>query len=124
MSRPLSPHLTWYTPQITSTLSIMHRFSGAALSVGAVGLAWWVIAVAVGGGVYAGTAWAYGSIIGQVVLFLWTIALAFHLCNGIRHLCWDVDIGFDMPTVNRSGVVVLVMTAVLTIVVWLIVLFA
>lgn len=121
MSRPISPHLTWYKPQITSTLSIMHRFSGIALSVGALGLAWWVVATAIGGDTYAGTAWLYGTVGGQTVLVLWTIALAFHLCNGIRHLCWDADIGFDMASVNRSGVAVLVMTAVLTIVIWLVV---
>lgn len=120
MSRPLSPHLTWYQPQITSTLSIMHRFSGLALSLGAVALAWWVVAVAIGGGAFAVTAWLYGSIGGQIVLFLWTIALAFHLSNGIRHLFWDADVGFSMTAVNRSGVAVLVVTAVLTIVVWLI----
>lgn len=124
MSRPLSPHLTWYKPQITSTLSILHRFSGIALSVGVVALAWWVVAVAIGGGMYAYTAWLYTSLGGQVVLFCWTLALAFHLSNGVRHLCWDADVGFDMPTVNRSGIAVLVMTAVFTIAIWLIVFLA
>ena len=122
MSRPTSPHLTWYKPQITSVLSIMHRMSGMALGIGAVALAWWVVAVAYGGGVYAGTALVYGSIVGQVLMFLWTIALAFHLCNGIRHLFWDMDVGFDLTSVYRSGWAVLVMTALLTIAVWLIVL--
>lgn len=121
MSRPLSPHLTWYKPQITSTLSFMHRFSGIVLAVGSIGLSWWVVAAALGGGAYATTTWVYGSVGGTVVLILWTIALAFHLSNGIRHLFWDVDIGFDMTAVNRSGVAVLIMTAVLTAAVWLIV---
>lgn len=122
MNRPLSPHLTWYKPQITSTLSILHRLSGIALAFGAVALAWWVIAVAIGGDVFAATAWLYASVGGQILLFLWTIALTFHLSNGIRHLFWDADMGFSMTAVNRSGVAVLVMTALLTIVVWLIVL--
>ncbi len=124
MNRPLSPHLTWYKPQITSTLSILHRFTGVALALGAVALSWWVLAVAIGGDTYADTAWLYTSIGGQVVLFGWTIALAFHLSNGIRHLCWDAGIGFEMATVNRSGIGVLVATAVLTVAVWLIVLLA
>lgn len=123
MSRPLSPHLTWYKPQITSTLSILHRFSGIALGVGAVALAWWVVAVAIGGATYAGTARWYTSIIGQVFLFGWTLALAFHLSNGVRHLLWDADVGFDMPSVNRSGIAVLILTALFTIAIWLIVLF-
>ncbi|HET7267224.1 MAG TPA: succinate dehydrogenase, cytochrome b556 subunit [Oleiagrimonas sp.] len=124
MSRPLSPHLTWYQPQITSTLSILHRFSGIALAVGTIALAWWVVAIAIGGSTYADTAWLYTSIGGQVVLFCWTLALAFHLSNGIRHLFWDVGTGFDMRSVNRSGIAVLVMTTVFTITIWLIVLLA
>ncbi len=122
MSRPLSPHLTWYKPQITSTLSILHRFTGIALAVGAVALSWWVVAAAAGGGIWSTTAWLYSSIGGQVVLFCWTIALAFHLSNGIRHLFWDAGIGFEMHTVNRSGIAVLVMTTLLTAAVWLVVL--
>lgn len=119
MSRPVSPHLTWYKPQITSTLSVFHRASGIALVIGTVGLAWWVIATAVGGGIYTGTAWFYSTVGGQVVLILWTLALVFHLCNGIRHLFWDADIGFTMTAVNRSGIAVLVMTALLTLAIWL-----
>lgn len=121
MTRPVSPHLTWYKPQITSTLSILHRFSGVALTVAAVVLGWWVIAVAIGGPAYTATAWFYTSIIGKILLVCWTVALAFHLSNGIRHLFWDVDIGFSMAAVNRSGIAVLVMTAMLTLAVWLIV---
>src|SRR5699024_8587044 len=97
------------------------RFSGVALALGAIGLSWWVVAVAIGGGVYATTSWLYSSLGGTIVLILWTIALAFHLCNGIRHLCWDADIGFEITTVNRSGIAVLALTAVLTAAVWLIV---
>lgn len=119
MSRPLSPHLTWYKPQITTVLSVLHRFSGIALTLGAVALAWWVVMVALGGDLYATTALVYTSIGGQVVLFLWTIALAFHLSNGIRHLFWDIGVGFEMSTVNRSGIAVLIMTALLTIAIWL-----
>ena len=35
-SRPLSPHLQVYNPQITSILSILHRMFGVALCGGAV----------------------------------------------------------------------------------------
>ena len=33
INRPLSPHLTIYKPQLTSTFSIFHRISGAFLGV-------------------------------------------------------------------------------------------
>lgn len=120
MARPLSPHLTWYKPQITSVLSILHRGTGIALTIGSIALAWWVIAIAVGGSTYHVTAGLYGSIVGLIFLFGWTVALCFHLANGIRHLFWDAGYGFEMTTVNRSGIAVLVATAVLTVAVWVI----
>lgn len=41
MQRPLSPFMfpIWYRFQITSLLSILHRFSGIALAVGSILLA-------------------------------------------------------------------------------------
>ncbi|MGB1086852.1 MAG: succinate dehydrogenase, cytochrome b556 subunit, partial [Alphaproteobacteria bacterium] len=34
-SRPISPHLQIYRPQVSWTLSIAHRIAGIGLSVGA-----------------------------------------------------------------------------------------
>ena len=44
MEHPLSPFMfpTWYRFQITSVLSILHRFTGIALAVGSILLAWWL----------------------------------------------------------------------------------
>ena len=57
MERPLSPFMfpTWYRFQITSVLSILHRLTGIALAVGSILLAWWLVAVAAGGEVFAAT---------------------------------------------------------------------
>jgi succinate dehydrogenase / fumarate reductase cytochrome b subunit len=51
MERPLSPYMfpTWYRFQITSVLSILHRFTGIALALGSIVLAWWLVAVGAGG---------------------------------------------------------------------------
>ena len=50
--RPLSPHLQVYRWQITMTMSILHRATGVAITVGAFALAWWLMAVAAGGDTY------------------------------------------------------------------------
>jgi succinate dehydrogenase / fumarate reductase cytochrome b subunit len=57
MERPLSPFMfpTWYRFQITSALSILHRLTGIALAVGSILLAWWLVAVASGGELFAAT---------------------------------------------------------------------
>ena len=47
-SRPLSPHLQIYRPQLTSVLSILHRMTGGALVIGTLLLVYWLTAAAAG----------------------------------------------------------------------------
>ena len=126
MERPLSPFMfpVWYRFQITSALSILHRLTGIALTVGSILLAWWLVAVAAGGEVFAATHALLASPIGMALLFLWSGAFFYHLCSGIRHLAWDAGYGFEIHHAYRSGYVVLAATAVLTGASWLYVLVA
>jgi succinate dehydrogenase / fumarate reductase, cytochrome b subunit len=116
--RPLSPHLQVYRWQITMTMSILHRVTGMALVVGALGLVWWLMAVAAGGESYARAARLLASPVGLVLLFGFSAALVYHLLNGIRHLLWDVGWGFEIPEVYRSGWTVAVLTMVFTALIW------
>jgi succinate dehydrogenase / fumarate reductase cytochrome b subunit len=115
-NRPLSPHLQVYRPQLTSMLSILHRITGVALSVGTILLVYWLIAVASGPSAFATAGAIFGSWIGRLLMLGWTFALFFHLANGIRHLFWDTGRGLDIPTVYASGWTVVIAAAVLTIV--------
>jgi succinate dehydrogenase / fumarate reductase, cytochrome b subunit len=121
MERPLSPFMfpSWYHFQIGSALSILHRLAGIALSVGSILLAWWLIAVAAGGQIFAATHAFLASPIGVLLLFLWSVAFFYHLCNGVRHLVWDSGHGFELRTARLSGYAVLAATVVLTVVAWL-----
>ena len=56
--------------------------------------------------------------IGLIVLFGFSAAFYYHLCNGIRHLVWDFGKGFELPTVRRNNLLVLAGAAVLTIGTW------
>ena len=120
-SRPLSPFMIgpYYKPQLTSILSITHRATGVGLSVGALVLVYWLVAVAAGPDAYAKAQHFLNSPFIVLLLFLWTWALFYHLCNGIRHLCWDAGYGFEIPTVYKSGKAVVVASVVLTGLVWL-----
>jgi len=99
-------------------MSILHRVSGVILTVGAFGLAWWLLAVADGGDGYARAAAATASPVGKFFLFGFSLALVYHLLNGIRHLLWDAGIGFEIPELYRSGWTVAVLTIVLTVLIW------
>ena len=118
-NRPLSPHLQVYRPQLTSMLSIFHRITGVALAAGTLLLVYWLAAAAGGEESYAVAQGLIGSVFGQLLLFGWTVALFYHLSNGIRHLFWDAGYGFELPTVYRSGQAVLVATVLLTLGSWL-----
>ena len=117
-SRPRSPHVQVYRPQLTSVLSFGHRLSGLFLSLGAVLLVGWLLAAATEAQTFTYlNAWL-GSALGLFLLFIWTLALFFHLCNGIRHLLWDAVIGFELVDIYRSGWIVVFSSIGLTLVTW------
>jgi len=116
--RPLSPHLQIYQPQLTSLMSILHRLSGVFLSLGTVVLAYWLIAAASGVESYQQAQDLLGSWLGLLFLFGWSFALFYHLCNGIRHLFWDIGLGMDIKMVYLSGKLVLIASLVLTALAW------
>lgn len=119
-NRPLSPHLQVYRPQLTSVLSILHRATGIALSVGALYLATWVIYAASSPKAYALFQGFNGSIVGRIVLGGWLFSAFFHLCNGIRHLFWDAGYGFELKDAYRSGWIVVGVSLVATALSWIV----
>src|SRR5467141_3900808 len=126
MERPLSPFMfpTWYRFQITSVLSILHRLTGIALVVGSILLAWWLVAVAAGGEVFAATHAFIASPIGVLLLFGWSVPFCDPRCSRSRHLAGDAGYGFEIPDAYRGGYAVLAATVVLTVLAWLYVVLA
>jgi succinate dehydrogenase / fumarate reductase, cytochrome b subunit len=118
--RPLSPHLQIYRPQLTSVLSISHRFTGLALCVGTLLLVWWLVALASGPEAFAVAQGFIGSWLGRLMLLGWTFSLFYHLANGIRHLSWDAGYGFSIKSVNATGWVVVAASTSLTILTWVV----
>ena len=117
-ARPLSPHLQIYKPQITSVLSISHRITGVALGAGTILLAAWIVAAAMGPAAHGRVAGFMGSWLGQLMLFGWSVALFYHLLNGIRHLFWDAGLGLSPITSHQSGIMAMAFSVVASIIVW------
>lgn len=120
-SRPVSPHLSIYRPQISSVLSIGHRATGACLYFAFVIISWWF------------ALWVFSkfdpfylkiasSMPACVLLVLTSYAISFHLCTGIRHLIWDTGRMFSIKCVDSSGWVSVILSFVLTALFWLCVL--
>jgi len=117
--KPLSPHLQIFRWPLTMALSILHRITGAALSVGLVLLVVWLAAVAAGPEAFAVVDGIVDSWLGVVVMLGFTIAAFLHFANGIRHLAWDFGWGYEPATTRKSGIAVLVFTGAATVVTWL-----
>jgi len=117
-SRPLSPHLQIYRPQLTSILSITHRGTGIFLSVGVLVLAYWLLSIAGGEASYAEAHACLGSPLAKWLLGLWSFSFYFHLSSGIRHLVWDLGVGFELKTVYASGYAAIVAALVMTAATW------
>lgn len=115
---PLSPHVQIYRPQLTSGMSIMHRITGVALSVGTLVLLYWLVAAAQGMEAYEAAQHCIGSLPIQLLLVGWSFAFYYHLCNGVRHLLWDSGWGFDLGTAYKTGYAVLGASLLLTMLTW------
>ena len=116
--RPISPHLQIYRWQLTSVLSILHRAAGVWLSIGTIVLVWWLVAAASSPEAFDAVAEFLDSWLGMVLLLGWSVALFYHLCNGIRHLVWDTGHALDLRSTYLGGWFVLGGTAALTLIAW------
>ncbi len=116
--RPLSPHLQVYRWQLTMTMSILHRISGAALAVGLAVIVWILMAAAIGPAAWETFTAVAGSLAGRVALFGWSVALYYHLFNGIRHLFWDCGKLFEIRNAYLAGYLVWLATGLMTLATW------
>lgn len=114
LNRPMSPHLTIYKPQLTSTLSIFHRITGLGASV---------VLYGAGIGALFTTSHSFPEVIQliqdtvpQFILLSTKSALGgaiiYHTLNGVRHLIWDIGYGFQLKHLYLSGYVVVALSAI------------
>ena len=114
VQRPLSPHLQVYRLPLLPLMSISHRVTGVGLAFGTLVLAWWLAALATGPGAYA-VFTAFIMPLGGLALLGWMIAIAYHFCNGIRHLIWDTGHSLDLESAEKAGIAVLIGWVILSV---------
>ncbi len=136
-TRPLSPHLTIWRWGPHMVVSILHRVTGAGLSVFGLGiLVWWLMAVAGGPESYSTfTSWLWadasqlqwsgGAIVASIVKILFKLLLigltwAFfqHLFSGIRHLVMDTGMGFELKANKAGAIATMVGSVAATVLIW------
>jgi len=102
------------------TLSILHRMTGVALSIGLIAMVVWLESIALGASSYDTLGAWMNSVIGQLLMLAWCFSFFFHLANGVRHLFWDAGRGFERRQTKASSWMVIVATLVLTAGYWMV----
>jgi len=121
--RPMSPHLQVYNLPLTAKISIMHRMTGAFLSLGLFIIVLSVAAIATGESSWLIVKSILNSWPGLLVLFALTFSVYFHFCHGIRHLIWDTGRLLEKETLTTTGILVISISFILTLVTWAIAIF-
>jgi len=119
LNRPLSPHLSIHKKILTSVFSIFHRLTGIGLSIGAILLSIWTILIALGPDYFLIFETISSFILFKIFLYLWTLAIFYHLFNGIRYLFWSYGKMMDLRIVYISGYVVIILSILSTLLVWM-----
>lgn len=116
--RPLSPHLQIWRFHLTMAGSILNRIAAGALSFGALFVVAWLWALASGPDAYAGFVDVMGSPLGLFVWFGLTLAAAYHLTSGVRHLIWDTGAGLSPKSATTWTILSMVAAAVIALGFW------
>lgn len=103
-------------------MSITHRITGVILSLGALLIPAILFGLLTGPENYACVHSILSAWYGQIFLFLLSASLVYHTLAGIRHLIWDTVHNLDIPSAEAGGVIILVLTPLLTIAIWMLVL--
>ena len=116
--RPLSPHMQVWRWHVTMTTSILHRATLISLYLGMLILTGFFVALAAGDTAFETYKAVLGSPIGLLLMFGFTVALAYHLLYTIRQTFWDSGQGFDIKTASLTGWLCIIGSVVLAVIVW------
>ena len=116
--RPLSPHLQIYKTQITSILSISHRFTGIILYLSSFLISFWLFCTAFNNNLKIVLDNFLFSNLGKIILFFITFSFTYHFLSGLRHLIWDFGYGFNIKNVYLTGFIIIILTLTINIYIW------
>ena len=112
--RPLSPHLQIYKPQLTSVMSISHRFTGVILSMLLILVPLFFFLLALGDEYFTILVIILDHFLVKLILYGTIFVISYHLLNGIRHLFWDMGLGLSIKQSYMSGYLVIIFSTLTT----------
>ncbi len=115
---PISPHLQVYRWHISSLLSIAHRILGVINLLSLISIFSFLLILSFGENYYDIFLTFINTFFGKFILIGFTWSMCFHLLSGVRHLVWDMGYGFEIKTANLSGILVIILSLIMTTLFW------
>ncbi len=117
-NNPLSPHIQIYNWHISSLVSICHRITGI-INIAIITLfCFWVALLLLGNSNYELIQNFFGTFFGKFIITGIVWSFSFQILSEIRHLFWDLGLGFELKTSNITGLLVIFGSFVLTILIF------
>ena len=112
---PLSPHIQIYNWHISSLISISHRIIGIINIVIITLICFWASFLLLGNTNYELIQKFFETFFGKFIIIGVVWSFSFQILSEIRHLFWDLGIGFELKTSNITGLIVIFGSFILTI---------
>ena len=117
-NNPLSPHIQIYNWHISSLVSICHRITGIINITIITLICFWVAFLLLGNSNYELIQNFFVTFFGKFIIIGTVWSFSFQILSEIRHLFWDLGLGFELKTSNISGLLVIFGSFVLTILIF------
>jgi len=114
-NNPLSPHIQIYNWHISSLVSICHRITGIVNITIITLICFWVALLLLGNSNYELIQNFFGTFFGKFTIIGTAWSFSFQILSEIRHLFWDLGLGFELKTSNITGLLVIFGSFILTI---------
>jgi len=112
---PLSPHIQIYNWHISSLISISHRITGIINIIIITLICFWISLLLLGNINYELIQKFFQTYFGKFVIAGTVWSFSFQILSEIRHIFWDLGLGFELKTSNITGLLVIFGSLVLTI---------
>ena len=118
-NNPLSPHIQIYNWHISSLISISHRITGIINIILITLICLWTALLLLGNINYELIQKFFESFFGKFLIMGTVWSFSFQILSEIRHLFWDLGLGFELKTSKITGLLVIFGSFILTIFVFI-----
>ena len=118
-NNPLSPHIQIYNWHISSLISISHRITGIINIILITLICLWTALLLLGDINYELIQKFFETFFGKFLIIGTVWSFSFQILSEIRHLFWDLGLGFELKTSKITGLLVIFGSFILTIFVFI-----